>query len=554
MSRMWRGRWTWSCTSLIISALVVVPLVDILLHIGRDSEGTWQHLTETVLTSYITNTLLLGCGVAIGTLAIGVPSAWVVTMCRFPGQPILQWALLLPLAIPTYLLAYAATDVLQFSGPIQTALRGTFDWTRDDYWFPNVRSLPGAIAILSLGLYPYVYLAARSAFLEQSLCVLEVSRTLGVGAWASFWRVAIPLARPSIVAGLSLALMETFAEFGAVDYCAVDTFATGIYRTWFSLNSITAAAQLSACLLAFILLLLLLESTSRRSARFHHTTNRYRKLNPFQLDKWTATLAVLGCSLPILIGFLMPTGLFLFKSWHHGDERATETFLELGRNSLILAGIAGILAMSLALLAAYSRRLQPVRVVQMATRVAGLGYAIPGGVIAIGLLGPLLWLEESLNDLTEQLFDWTPGFLLTGTIVGVLLGYQTRFLAVALNLIQAGMTRIRASLDDASTTLGAAPRRTLIRVHAPLLWGSMLCALLLVFVDALKELPVTLILRPFDFETLAVRVYQLASDERLDEASTGALAMIVAGLIPVIVLSQLMGRARPGKNGNEAMP
>jgi len=277
-------------------------------------------------------------------------------------------------------------------------------------------------------------------------------------------------------------------------------------------------------------------------------------LNPFQLDKWTATLAVLGCSLPILIGFLMPTGLFLFKSWHHGDERATETFLELGRNSLILAGIAGILAMSLALLAAYSRRLQPVRVVQMATRVAGLGYAIPGGVIAIGLLGPLLWLEESLNDLTEQLFDWTPGFLLTGTIVGVLLGYQTRFLAVALNLIQAGMTRIRASLDDASTTLGAAPRRTLIRVHAPLLWGSMLCALLLVFVDALKELPVTLILRPFDFETLAVRVYQLASDERLDEASTGALAMIVAGLIPVIVLSQLMGRARPGKNGNEAMP
>ena len=554
MSRMWRGRWTWSCTSLIISALVVVPLVDILLHIGRDSEGTWQHLTETVLTSYITNTLLLGCGVAIGTLAIGVPSAWVVTMCRFPGQPILQWALLLPLAIPTYLLAYAATDVLQFSGPIQTALRGTFDWTRDDYWFPNVRSLPGAIAILSLGLYPYVYLAARSAFLEQSLCVLEVSRTLGVGAWASFWRVAIPLARPSIVAGLSLALMETFAEFGAVDYCAVDTFATGIYRTWFSLNSITAAAQLSACLLAFILLLLLLESTSRRSARFHHTTNRYRKLNPFQLGKWTATLAVLGCSLPILIGFLMPTGLFLFKSWHHGDERATETFLELGRNSLILAGIAGILAMSLALLAAYSRRLQPVRVVQMATRVAGLGYAIPGGVIAIGLLGPLLWLEESLNDLTEQLFDWTPGFLLTGTIVGVLLGYQTRFLAVALNLIQAGMTRIRASLDDASTTLGAAPRRTLIRVHAPLLWGSMLCALLLVFVDALKELPVTLILRPFDFETLAVRVYQLASDERLDEASTGALAMIVAGLIPVIVLSQLMGRARPGKNGNEAMP
>ena len=226
--RKWLGRWAWTCASLAIAALVVVPLADILLHIGQDSEGTWQHLTETVLTNYVSNTLLLGGGVAIGTLVIGVPAAWVVTMCRFPGHTIFRWALLLPLAIPTYLLAYAATDLLQFAGPIQTALRGTFNWTRNDYWFPNVRSLPGAIVILTLGLYPYVYLAARSAFLEQSLCVLEVSRTLGVGAWTSFWRVAMPLARPSIAAGLSLALMETFAEFGAVDYCAVDTFATGI--------------------------------------------------------------------------------------------------------------------------------------------------------------------------------------------------------------------------------------------------------------------------------------------------------------------------------------
>ncbi len=551
--RKWLGRWAWTCASLAIAALVVVPLADILLHIGQDSEGTWQHLTETVLTNYVSNTLLLGGGVAIGTLVIGVPAAWVVTMCRFPGHTIFRWALLLPLAIPTYLLAYAATDLLQFAGPIQTALRGTFNWTRNDYWFPNVRSLPGAIVILTLGLYPYVYLAARSAFLEQSLCVLEVSRTLGVGAWTSFWRVAMPLARPSIAAGLSLALMETFAEFGAVDYCAVDTFATGIYRTWFALGSITAAAQLSACLLAFILFLLLLESVSRRSARFHHTTNRYRQLSPFRLVKWTATLAVIGCALPILLGFVLPTCLFLFKSWHYGDERATETFLELGRNSVILAGIAGVLAMWLALLAAYSRRLQPHRIVQIATRVASLGYAIPGGVIAIGLLGPLLSVELGFNELCEHLFGWTPGFLFTGTILGVLVGYQTRFLAVALNLIQAGLTRIRTSLDDAATTLGASPRRTLVRVHAPLLRGSMLCALLLVFVDALKELPVTLILRPFDFETLAVRVYQLASDERLNEASTGGLAMIVAGLIPVIVLSQLMARARPGKSGSEVI-
>ena len=555
LARVWRLRWTWTLTSLSIAAFATIPLIEICRHIGRDSDGTWQHLTETVLAGYIYNTTVLAVGVSIGSLLMGVCTAWLVTMCQFPGRQVLQFALLLPLAIPTYLLAYAATDLLQFSGPVQTLIRETFHWTKEDYWFPNIRSLSGAITILSLGLYPYVYLASRTAFLEQSACVLEVSRTLGVGPWSSFLRVALPLARPSIVAGLSLTVMETLAEFGAVDYCAVDTFATGIYRTWMSLGSLTAAAQLSACLLGAILLLLIIESAARSKLRFHHATYRYRELTLFKLRPPMALLTLLFCCAPVLFGFVFPVTLFMLKSFRNGDERAREIFLELGQNSLIVAALAGLVATFLALITAYCRRIQPTPAVKVATRLSGLGYAIPGGVIAIGLFGPLSWIEENIDKGADELFGWSPGFWLTGTMVALIIGYQTRFLAVALSMIQAGLTRIQSTLDDASYVLGRSPGRTLGQVHFPLLRGSLLCAALLVFVDTLKELPITLILRPFNFETLAVRVYQLASAERLDEASSGALAIIMTGLIPVIILSRLMSVSRPSLNRtNKPLP
>ncbi len=537
-----RGRIGTTVLVALISTIVATPILVITARVGADSGGLWDHLAATVLPEYVRNTLWLAFGVAVLTSVLGVGTAWTVTLCRFPGHAFFRWALLLPLAIPAYLGAYAYTDLLQYSGPLQTWLRGVFDWTRNDYWFPEVRSLSGAVVILALALYPYVYLAARTAFLEQSVCVLEVSRTLGLGPWRSFFRVALPLVRPSIFAGLSLVLMETLAEFGAVEYCAVDTFATGIYRVFVQPDphALTAAAQLSACLLLLVALLIGAEAWSRRAARFHHTSTRYRRLPSWRLSGGKAALAFAGCTLPVAAGFGVPCAVFVAGTARGGDQRALETFFAIGRNTFVLAAVASVVAVLLALAVAYGRRLHRTPAVRALARLAGIGYAIPGGVIAIGILIPLAWLDHRLNALVGT------GLLLSGSLFAVVYGYQTRFLAVSLNLIQAGLTRIRPSLDGAARTLGATPARTLAAVHLPMLRGTLLGAMLLVFVDVIKELPATLILRPFNFDTLAVRVYRLASDERLAEASTGALAIILIGLVPVAILSRMLDRARPG--------
>ncbi len=541
-----RSGWGWPLAAFTVAALVSTPVVVVLGSVGFDSDGVWSHLAETLLATYITNTLLLALGVSLLSLLIGVGCAWAVTLCRFPGRRLFAWALLLPLAIPTYLVAYTYTDLLQFSGPVQSWLRGTFEWSRQDYWFPEVRSLPGAICMLSAVLYPYVYLTARVAFLEQSVCVLEVSRTLGLGPWKSFFRVALPLARPSIIAGAMLVLMESVAEFGAVDHCAVDTFSTGIYRAWVSHGSLVAAAQLSACLMLFVAAAVAIEKLSRREARHHHATQRYRELPAWRLPGPIGWLVSAACCLPIAVGFVVPTALFAEKTFRWGDERAHEMFWELGRNTFTLAALASAIAVVLALVIAYGRRLRPGPVMNLSAATAGLGYAIPGAVIAIGVLIPLVWLDHRLGDLLSEWFGMTTGLLLSGTIVAVLLGYQVRFMAVALGITEGGLGRIRPSLDAAARTLGASQTGTLLRVHVPLLRGSLLAAALLVFVDVTKELPATLILRPFDFDTLAVRVHQLAQQERLEEASSGALAIILVGLLPVYLLSRYISRARPG--------
>lgn len=537
----------------LTTAVVATPLAVVVGHVGADSGGLWQHLASTVLPTYVHNTLWLAIGVAVLSCLLGVSSAWAVTLCRFPGRDIFRWALLLPLAIPTYLGAYAYSDLLQFSGPVQTWLRTTFEWSQGDYWFPQVRSLEGVVVILALGLFPYVYLATRTAFLEQSVCVLEVGRTLGLGPWQSFFRIALPLARPSIFAGLSLVLMETLAEFGAVQYCAVDTFATGIYRTFTLPNrfALTAAAQLSACLLLAIAVLIAAESLARRSARFHHTTTRYRDLPSWRLSGWRAALAFASCALPVLLGFVVPLLLFAAKTLRGGDTKAGSAFLEMGRNSFVLGALAAFLAVVLAVGIAFARRLQPTPLHRLMARIAGIGYAIPGAVIAIGVLIPVTWADHAIRRL-GGVFSSGSGLLLSGTVLAVIYGYQTRFLAVSLNFVQAGLSRLRPSLDDAARTLGVGPWGMLRRVHLPMLRGTVLAAGLLVFVDVVKELPATLILRPFGFDTLAVRVYQLASDERLDEASTGALAIILIGLLPVIVLSRMLDRSRPGDAADDA--
>ncbi|UEM24101.1 iron ABC transporter permease [Skermanella mucosa] len=536
----------WTVATLLIACLVALPVAVVVSRIFIPTDGVWSHLASTVLPYYLGNTVKLVLGVGAGTLVIGVGTAWLVTMCRFPGSRVLEWALLLPMAVPAYVMAYVYTDLLQFVGPVQTTLRELTGWTRHDYWFPNVRSLGGAVAMLTLVLYPYVYLLSRAAFLEQSVCVLEVSRTLGRGPYRSFFGVALPLARPAIVAGLALVLMEVLADFGTVQYFAVDTFTTGIYRTWFAMGQPVAAAQLASVLMLFVLVLMLMERWSRGSAKFHHTTSRYRRLPSYRLRGPRGAAALAACALPLLLGFFVPAAALLDFTFEEGDALLGRMFWTLATNSIVLAALTSALAVTLAVVLAYGLRLRPSPVLKGAVRVASMGYAVPGSVIAIGVLIPFARLDNALDALMVEHFGISTGLLLSGTIAALVFAYLVRFLAVSFNTIEASLGKIRPNMDQASRVLGQTPSRTLVKVHAPLMLGSLLTAGLLVFVDVMKELPATLIVRPFNFDTLAVRTYQLAADERLAEASAPALAIVAVGILPVILLSIAITRSRPG--------
>ncbi|MDQ3699435.1 MAG: ABC transporter permease subunit, partial [Chloroflexota bacterium] len=437
------------------------------------------------------------------------------------------------------------------AGPVQGALRTWTGWTVRDYWFPPIRSLGGAIVVMALTSFPYVYLLARAAFLEQSVCVLEASRTLGRGAWRSFAGVALPLARPAIVAGLTLALLEALADFGTVEYFAVDTFTTGIYRSWYGMDSRSTAAQLAALLLLVVLGAKALERVARGGAGYHHTSLRYRRLAPHRLHGLRAAGAVAACALPVALGFLLPAGALLAMTLRRGDAQAGALFPRLVANSLLLAALSGALAVLLALAIAGSLRLSPSRLTRLGAAVATLGYAVPGSVIAVGVLVTAGRADNALDGWMRANRGVSTGLLLSGTIAALLYAYQVRFLAASFQTVEAGLTRIRPSLEGAARTLGRGPLGTLGAVHAPLMRGSVLTAGLLVFVDVLKELPATLIVRPFDFDTLAIRVYRLATDERLAEASTAALAIVAAGLVPVVLLSLAIARSRPGDERGE---
>jgi iron(III) transport system permease protein len=532
--------------ALAVAALLALPVVSVLTNVFIPSRGTWQHLVETVLVDYVANTVWLALGVGIGVLIIGVGTAWLVTMCRFPGRRLFDWALILPLAVPAYVMAYTYTDFLQFTGPVQAMMREFTGWEARDYWFPEIRSLGGAIAMLALVLYPYVYLLSRAAFLEQSVCALEVSRTLGCDAWRSFFRVALPLARPAIAAGTGLALMETLADFGTVAFFGVQTFTTGIVRAWISFGDRVAAAQLSAALLGLVFLVLLLERWSRGSAKYHHTSGRYQRLPGYRLTGARAALAWLACFLPLCLGFLLPAMILLRMSIEVGDAQFGSRFLHLAFNSFTLAALTAVLAVALAVLMAYGARLQPNSLSITANRVAGMGYAVPGTVIAVGVLIPFALFDNALDSWMQAAFGLSTGLLLTGTIAALVFAYLVRFLALSVHTVEASLAKIGPNMDDAARSLGHRPVGTLVRVHAPLMWGSLLTAGLLVFVDVMKELPATLVMRPFDFDTLAVQAFNLASDERLTEASTSALAIVAVGVLPVILLSRAISRARPG--------
>ncbi len=525
-----------------LAAVLALPVVVVLLNLLAPATDTWRHLASTVLADYVVNSLLLMHGVAFGVIVGGVTTAWLTTMCRFPGRRLFEWSLLLPMAVPAYVMAYAYTDLLQFAGPVQSAIRELTGWGAQDYWFPDVRSLGGAVVMLSLVLYPYVYLLARAAFLEQSDSMLEVARVSGFGPWRTFRRVALPLARPGIVAGTALALMEALADYGTVSYFGVQTFTTGIFRAWFSLGDHVAAAQLSAILLGFVFLVLLIERLSRRGAAFHSASHRKRLRNVYHLRGLRAAVAVLFCVMPLVFGFLLPAGIMAQMAITSGDAQFGTRYLTLTGNTVTLAVVTAGLAVLLALIVGYAVRATPTRPVRIAHRIAGLGYAVPGAVIAVGVLIPVTRLDHVLASWIEALSGYAPGLILTGGIAALVYAYLVRFFAVSLQAVDAGLAKITPSMDDAARSLGYGPEATLLRVHAPLLWRSALSAGLLVFVDVMKELPATFVMRPFNFDTLAVQAYNLASDERLAEASTAALTIVAVGLLPLIVLSRMMLR------------
>ncbi|MCP4078015.1 MAG: iron ABC transporter permease [Gammaproteobacteria bacterium] len=538
----------WQPGIVLVALLLSIPVLTIAGFVFEPSGENWEHLKQTVLPEYLTNSVLLVLGVTAGTLSIGVSTAWLTAMCQFPGKKSFVWLLLLPLSMPAYIIAYTYTGLFDFAGPVQTQLREWTGWGYGDYYFPEVRSLGSAISMLSLVLYPYVYLLARAAFLEQSICVLEVSRTLGCNAWSSFYRVALPLARPAIVAGLSLALMETLADYGTVSYFGIGVFTTGIFRTWFGLGDSVAAAKMAALLLMFVFTLVVIERVSRRQARYNHTTNKYTQLPEYRLTGLKAILAFMVCLFPVALGFLLPAGQLSSWAILTYQDMVDEAFLRLTFNTVLLGLLAAFLSVMLALFLAYGKRMLATRSVNVSIRVAATGYAIPGTVVAVGIIIPFAWLDNSIDDFMRTQFDISTGLILSGSLFAVMFAYMVRFLAVSLQTVESGLGKIKPCMDDAARTLGYRPRETLFKIHMPLMKGSILTALLIVFVDVMKELPATLILRPFNFNTLAVRAFELASDERLADSSTAALMIVVAGLLPVIFLSKSISQSRAGSN------
>ncbi|MCS6878396.1 MAG: iron ABC transporter permease [Geminicoccaceae bacterium] len=541
--------------ALALALLIAAPVLVLFVYVGRPDEGLWSHFVRTVLLDHLRDTTLLVAGTTIGTLIIGAGTAWIVTLYRFPGRRILNWALVLPLAMPSYVLAYAWTDLLQVTGPIQTTLRAMTGLGVHDLWFPEIRSLGGAIFVLTLALYPYVYLLARAAFLEQSQCALEVSRTLGCSSGEAFRRVGLPLARPAIAAGLAFVVMETLADFGAVKHFEVATLTTAIYRAWYALGSPVVAAQLALLLVGLVAAVLAIERRARGRARYATgTVHIFRKRRePLQGAKgWAATAF---CALPVLLGFVLPAAGLILMALEEQHELSGARLVQLTVNTLQLAAWASLIVVATALLGVHivgrDRTGPAARLVRLAT----LGYAVPGAVVGVGLLLFLGWLDRTLDGLLHAVAGRGLPWVLTGSLAAVLYGYLVRFYAIAHNPLDAGMAKVSPALVDVARVLGSRPVRILRRVHLPLLRPSLLTALLLVFVETMKELPATLILRPFDFDTLAIEAYHLASTERLYAAGLPSLVIVVAGLAPVILLCRMLDRRRPniGRAAAEAL-
>lgn len=533
--------WAWG--SFLVAACIAAPLLAVALTAAARPGASFLHIATTTLPEMLGNSALLVLLVALMAGSAGAISAWIVSTCEFRTRRVLEVALLLPLAMPAYLNGYVYTWLFDVAGPVQQGFRDLTGLRYGEYWAPEIRSLPGAALMLAMVLYPYVYLLCRAAFLQQSVCLVEASRTLGHGLPRTFLHVALPLARPALAAGIALALMETLADFGTVQHFGVRTFTTGIYEAWFGMDDRGAAAQLSVALLGCVFLLLALERISRGDRRYHPTTTRHPPLRAHPLHGWREAAAILACGAPVLLGFGVPAGALAWLAATSGDPLDPHRFLPFALNSLTLSGITAAIAVVIAALMAWAARMHPSPARALANRIAALGYALPGSVIAVGTLVPFGLFDNALDAWMRDRFGVSTGLLLSGTMAALVFAYLVRFLAVALSSVESGLARLKPSLFAAARVLGRTPGQAVREVELPLARGALLTAAVLVFVDTMKELPATLIVRPFDLDTLAVRVYNLASDERLAEASTAALLIVLVGLLPVAALTRAMRRA-----------
>jgi len=533
----------WLLSALMAAFLAAIPLASILWSLPQGGATGWSHLWQTTLPPYLINSSILLLLVAFLTALIGISTAWLVTAWEFPGRRIFTWMLILPLASPAYIIAYIYTDLLAFAGPVQSGLRAIFGWEYGDYWLPNIRSLPGAALVLSLVLYPYVYLLTRAAFAAQSLSQFQAARTLGAGPSAAFFRIVLPSARLAIVGGLALVMMETLADFGVAEYFAIPTFSTGIFRNWLAMGDKLAAMKLAAIMLLFVITLLWLEAASRKGRVDSQDTRSLGNARTAVSGK-LSVMAFLFCALPILLGFILPVAVLINYAILSGDGQDWPTLSAYLYSSLYLAAIVSVISVGIALLLAYIQRQSDTPAVQGVIRLATLGYALPGALLAVGLLTPLGVFDQWITALAKDNLGYGGALLLTGTSAILIYALVVRFLTVSYNSMTSGLGKIPTSFDAAARSLGAPPTRVIGKIHLPMLRSNIAAAGALVFVDVLRELPATLILRPFNLETLATRVYRLASDERIAEASTAALLILLAGLLPVILLSSWSDRSQ----------
>ena len=525
----------WMTGSWAIALLLGLPVIALLFSAFSAEGDLFRHLADTVLLDYLGNTLGLVVGVVLLSLLFGVPTAWLVAMCQVPGRRALQWALMLPMAMPSYIVAYVYTDLLDYSGPLQAGLRALFGWNSPaDYWFPAIRSLGGAAWVLALVLFPYVYLLTRASFLEQSVSLIHSSRLLGCTPWQSFRRLSLPLARPAIMVAVSLVAMETLADFATVHFFAINTLTTAVYDTWLGYGSLATAAKLSCLMLLAVVLLIALERRSRSRQQVFQKSMGHEQPLRYPLKGMSRALAGLWCWGLVLAGFGLPFVILLDYGVRYFELSWTPEFVRFAGNSLLISALTALLAMGIALLLGFFRRLDGGIKSLLPLRIAAMGYAMPGTVLAIGVLVPLTALDFAINDLAEWLGRQGPGLLLTGTITAIVFGYLVRFVAIAIGSVESSMGKISPSLDMAARSLGQGDGGMLRRVHLPLVRRGLFAGAMLVFIESMKELPAALLLRPFNFDTLATHVYQFVSDEMLERGALGAIVIVLVGLLPLI--------------------